>query len=198
MLKLPFKGNYPITQGFGLNYNMYYKNEGLKGHQGIDYGTPMGTPIIAPCDGVVVAISLDIKRGEGVSIMSDNVFKWNGQDCKLICVHWHLKDKSIVVKIGDKVKTGQLLGLSNNTGQTTGPHLHFSTLPVATDGSRRSLAGLDNGYKGCVDPKQFLEPEQVNVKIQELQALLNKYGANLKTDGIFGALSKKALEEFLK
>jgi len=198
MLSKPFKGNYPISQPFGKNYNTFYAAEGLKGHQGIDYAMPNGTPIIAPCDGLVIYISTDLRRGLGVTLMSDDIFQYQGQDTKLSCVHWHLKENSIVVRVGEKVKRGQLLGLSNNTGQTTGPHLHFSVTPLSADGARRILSPLNNGYKGCIDPTPYFEPPQVNIKIQELQALLNKYGANLVTDGKFGKLSKQALEDFLK
>jgi len=195
-MKLPFKGNFRISQGFGQNFNNYYRDEGLKGHQGIDFATPIGTPIIAPCDGIVIFISTDIRRGLGVTVMSDEIFKYNNQDCRLSCVHWHLKEDSIVVKVGQKVKEGELLGLSGNTGQTTGPHLHFSVSPLSADGSRRELA-LGNGYKGCIDATPYLEFPDLTLKFKELQELLNKWGAKLVVDGVFGKLSKQALTDFL-
>ena len=202
-LKQPFTGYYPITQLFGQNLSAYYKADGLLGHQGIDFAMPTGTPIIAPCNGVVFSISTDIKKGEGVTILSDDIFQWNGQPCQFACVHWHMKDKSIVVKMGDKVKTGDLLGLSNNTGQSTGPHLHFSILPLSPDTTRTYLAGLSNGFGGSVDPMPYLDltlppVSQKETKIKELQTLLNKWGATLVVDGKFGLLSNKALQNFLK
>ncbi|NIQ73552.1 MAG: peptidoglycan DD-metalloendopeptidase family protein, partial [Candidatus Aminicenantes bacterium] len=46
----------------------------------------------------------------------------NGE-CSLLC---HFKYQSIKVKVGDKVKQGDLLGLCGNTGNTTQPHIHFN------------------------------------------------------------------------
>ena len=197
----PFSSYYPITQHFGENLATYYIAGGFLGHSGIDFAMPTGTPIISPVNGIVSGLSLDIQKGEGVSIMSDDIFQWNGQDCKLICIHWHLKDKSIVVKVGDKVKVSDLLGLSNNTGQSTGPHLHFGILPVTTDGLRKSLAGLGNGYGGYVDPMPYLELElppvvkpvlkigSIGDAVKELQTKLG----GLVVDGKFGNLTKKAV-----
>lgn len=189
MLQLPFKGYFRITQGFGLNLNTFYKAEGLLGHQGIDFGCPTGTPILAPCDGLVIATSTDIQKGLGVTVMSDENFTYNGKPCRLSCVHWHLS--TVEVKVGDVVKQGQQLGLSGNTGQTTGPHLHFSVAPLSADGSRKLLAPLDNGYKACIDPAPYLPN-----KFKELQELLNRWGASLVVDGKFGPKSKTALNNF--
>ena len=199
-MKQPFKNYYPISQRFGQNLNGYYKADGLKGHQGIDFAMPTGTPIYAIFTGTVSGVSTDIQKGEGVSIMSDDVFQWNGKPCKFICVCWHFKDKSISLKVGDKVKVGQQIGLSNNTGQSTGAHLHLSLIPIATDGSRNPLAGYNNGYHGCIDPLLYLELESSpkETKIKELQRLLNKWGAKLKEDGSWGKLSNNALLDFLK
>lgn len=205
MLKKPFSGNYTITQKFGENLNSFYKAEGLKGHQGIDFNCPMGTPILSPCDGTVIFISTDIVKGEGVTVLSDQIFKFNGQDCHLSCVHWHLKDQSVVVKVGQKVKTGDLLGLSNNTGQTTGPHLHLSVAPLSLDGSMRLLAGIGNGYKGCIDPMPYLDltptPEMVEFthiwkrSVNTVKAFQLSHG--LVGDGKVGPLTQSVIDKLI-
>lgn len=153
-LEKPFIGDFKLGQHFGENFNSYYQSEGLLGHAGLDFPMPNGTPIIAACDGTVVYVSKDINKGEGVSIRSKDTFQSNGLDCKFSCIYWHLQDGSIKVKVGDQVTTGQLLGLSNNTGQTTGPHLHFGLFPLSVDGSHELF--LNNGYKGAVDPLPYL------------------------------------------
>src|SRR5579885_3639114 len=144
-LEQPFIGYYPITQKFGENLNNFYAEQGLLGHEGIDFGLPMGTPILSACSGKVIVISTDIHRGEGVTVQSDNTFDWNGQQVYFDVTYWHMMDGQIKVKVGDHVETGQLLGLSNNTGQSTGPHLHFQIKPITLN-PVVFVAG-SNGYK---------------------------------------------------
>ncbi len=203
MLSKPFIGDFPPGQPFGANFNNYYHSEGLQGHGGQDFPMPNGTPIIAACDGTVIFVSKDIKKGEGVSVRSDDTFQSNGQDCKLSCVYWHLKDGSIVVKVGDKVKTGQLLGLSNNTGQTTGPHLHFGTFPLTLDGSKELF--LNNGYKGAVDPMDYLNILKPSKTIsfshtwtqseQKVKDFQTKHG--LVSDGIVGPKTQAIIDTLI-
>ena len=181
-----------MTQGFGQNFNDFYKKEGKKGHGGVDWAMPNGTPIIAPCDGEVIFTSdpeSSKRTGWGVTILSYEVFKYKDKDVRLSCLHAHLKEGSLKVKRGDKVKQGQLIAESNNTGQTTGPHLHFAIAPLNLD---RTPVEPDNGYAGYVDPLPFL-----NERFKALQRLLNDYGANLVVDGKWGPKSQAALEEFL-
>jgi murein DD-endopeptidase len=51
-MRLPFNGNYPITQVFGVNPQDYAQFN-MKGHNGIDYGLPSGTQVVAAEDGRV-------------------------------------------------------------------------------------------------------------------------------------------------
>ena len=192
MLK-PFKGKFKMTQGFGQNLNKFYKKDGKKGHGGVDWAMPNGTPIYAPCDGEVIFTSdpeSSKRTGWGVTILSDEIFKYKGKNVRMSCLHAHLKEGSLKVKRGNKVKQGELIALSNNTGQSTGPHLHFGIAPLKPD---RTPAEPNNGYGGYIDPLPYL-----NGHIKALQGLLNEHGAKLLVDGKFGPKSKKALEEFLQ
>lgn len=200
----PFIGDFSPGQLFGQNFNDYYKKEGLLGHQGIDFPMPNGTPIISAVNGIVVAISKDIQKGEGLAILSTDKFDYKGQECLLDTIYWHLQDKSILVNIGDTVVIGQRLGLSNNTGQSTGPHLHFSIIPMATDGSRRALAGINNGYKGCVNPLPYCdwitEPDVAfshswKIPLSKVKDFQNKHG--LVADGIVGPKTQAVLDSLI-
>ena len=83
-------------------------------HPGLDVSTPIGTPIHAPADGVV--ISCADKGGYGHSIVLDH---GNG----ILTRYGHLA--SYVVKAGQRVRRGDILGAVGSTGRSTGPHLHY-------------------------------------------------------------------------
>lgn len=118
-----------ITQYFGntpfstANPQVYNN----RGHNAIDMGVPIGTPILASADGVVLGTGdTDIARGcysFGKWVM---VTHGNG----LSTLYAHLS--SIDVTKGQNVSTGQVLGLSGMTGYATGPHIHFGV--YATQG----------------------------------------------------------------
>lgn len=86
-------------------------------HTGIDFGVPEGTPLKSIGDAVVKRV-VDYNNeniGKGVIIrLSD------GKEA----IYGHLSDNSIV-KVGQKLHEGDIIGLSGNTGHSTGPHLHF-------------------------------------------------------------------------
>jgi LysM repeat protein len=86
-------------------------------HHGLDLDLEIGDPIYAAFDGVV-RISSYNRRGYGKYVV---VRHKNG----LETVYGHLSEQ--MVKPGDLIKAGDLIGLGGNTGRSTGPHLHFET-----------------------------------------------------------------------
>lgn len=123
----PTFGNiYCITQYFG---NTPFAKSGAyngKGHNGVDFGTPEGTKVVAALSGVVVGTgNTDIYRGcysYGKWVLVQHA---NG----LSTVYGHMSLVSVIP--GDVVPTGALLGYTGKTGYATGPHLHLSVF--ATD-----------------------------------------------------------------
>ena len=105
----PFTGEYPITQGYGETIT------DPKGHTGIDYGCPYGTPILASSDGIVMFAGWDnTGYGNCVIIM-------HTADCATLYAHL----SSISVWNNQKVHQGDVIGYSGSTGNSTGAHLHF-------------------------------------------------------------------------
>jgi len=128
----PFNGNYPVTQAFGE------KTTDPKGHNGIDYGLPLGTPVLAAADGEVWKAGWD-STGYGNCVMIKHP---DGSGT----VYGHLLNWSVYA--GQKVKAGEKIGNSGNTGNSTGAHLHFEY-----------RTKYDN-YKTAIDPTPyFTEPE---------------------------------------
>ena len=94
----------------------------------IDFSLPEGTKIFAAKSGTVIAVKDNSKEGgfktkyQGIKYLNFiSIMHTNGE----ISEYCHLKYKGAKVKINDKVKTGQVIGLSGNTGYSTEPHLHF-------------------------------------------------------------------------
>jgi murein DD-endopeptidase MepM/ murein hydrolase activator NlpD len=83
-------------------------------HEGTDYGAPGGTPVYAPAGAVVVLADALNVRGNAV-ILDHGLGVFTG--------YWHLS--AVVVKAGDVVRAGDLIGRVGATGLSTGDHLHW-------------------------------------------------------------------------
>jgi len=136
-IKLIVPVNGPITQLFGENPEVY-KKWGFPGHNGIDYGIPNGTPVGAAAAGTVAAVSFE-NGGYG------NYVKLSHMDGSRSYFTYYAHLASAAVSPGQKVKAGTTVGFSNNTGASTGPHLHFGL----------RIDGQNPAYKGYVDPMPF-------------------------------------------
>ena len=88
-------------------------------HNGIDMARPVGTPIYAPADGVVIQSGPNGGYGEYIGLR----FKESGP--RLSASFSHMLKGSRTVKAGDRVSKGQLIGKIGLTGNTNGAHLHF-------------------------------------------------------------------------
>lgn len=129
VLRYPIDTKIIITQYFGktkfANANPQLYNG--QGHNGIDFGIPIGTPIKSVANGKVIGYGDTDK-----SCPKTSYGKWilvehqNG----LSTLYAHLSTFS--VETGDIVGVGETIGLSGNTGYSTGPHLHFTVF--ATQG----------------------------------------------------------------
>lgn len=116
---LPWQGGpFRQTQGPGGRYS----HTGPKGRYAIDIAMPEGTPILAARDGVVVSIR-NHQRGRGDN-PAGNFVRLLHKDGTM-SVYLHLQHGSVTVNEGQLVRAGSLIARSGNTGNSTGPHLHF-------------------------------------------------------------------------
>ncbi len=128
ILGIPVQGasEASITQGYGAT--SFAKN-GYQGHwhNGVDFGVPIGTPVLAADDGTVVATgNQDLYCRKGAYGKFIVISHGNN----LTTLYGHLS-RQIVTK-GDTVKRGQVIGYSGMTGYATGPHLHFTVYASQT------------------------------------------------------------------
>lgn len=126
------------TQGFGGNYDIY-KQFGLMGHNGLDFAYEDGTGVYASHDGTV-NFQEDSMKGLG-AVVADSEKK---------TIYWHLKS---YVGSNREVKQGELIGLGDSTGFSTGPHLHYGLKLLDSNGN---VLNRDNGYDGAIDPTPYL------------------------------------------
>ncbi|HVR81778.1 MAG TPA: M23 family metallopeptidase [Luteimonas sp.] len=113
-----------IDQGYGGSFS----HSDPQNRYAVDFGADIGTPVIAARDGVVMQVESDFDKA-GL-----NLEKYGGRANFVRIVHddgtmglyAHLKPEGVLVRVGQRVHAGQQIGLSGNTGFTTGPHLHFA------------------------------------------------------------------------
>lgn len=101
-----------ISSAYGYRMHPFYKT--IKLHTGMDFSGPTGTPIYATGNGKV--ISAEKAKGYGLCVEIDHGYSYT-------TLYAHL-DKYIV-KRGQKVKRGDIIGYLGNTGMSFGPHLHY-------------------------------------------------------------------------
>lgn len=116
---LPWRGGpFRLTQGANGKYSHYT----TKGRYAVDIAMPEGTPIVAARSGVVVKTE-NQQSGRGNN-PSGNYVRILHEDGTM-GVYLHLMKGSVVAREGSHVSVGSLLARSGNTGNSTGPHLHF-------------------------------------------------------------------------
>lgn len=136
----PFSQDFPETLAFGVwpddSYLVaQYKTYGLSGHDGLDFALPKGTPVIAADSGTVILAG---SGAYGITIVIEHY--WGRS------YYGHLSE--LKTEVGKIVSQGQEIGLSGNTGLSTGPHLHF--------GIKLNSPDMANGYFGKTDPSPYL------------------------------------------
>ncbi len=114
-------------------------------HKGFDFACPPGNPIYATGDGKVEKVNFDI-FGYGNSIVIDHGFGYETR-------YAHMKDVYVVE--GMKLKRGECIGTTGNSGRSTGPHLHYEVM-----------------YMGrWVNPYNFFD---LTMPVEEYEAMVRK------------------------
>lgn len=122
----------PVKSG-KITAQMYYSSG--KYHGAVDFGVSVGTPVYAAADGIVVTSTWGGSDSYGYYV---KIKHYNGY----YTLYAHAS--SLVAKVGQEVKQGDLIMYSGNTGNSTGPHLHYEV--------RKS----PGGYNDRVNPMNFL------------------------------------------
>ena len=111
----------------------------------IDYDAPEGTPVYSALDGVVISVK-DYSNIGG----SDQKYEDDGNYIEIlhandeISEYEHIKQHSAKVKIGDHVKTGDVIAKVGNTGWSECPHLHFMVYPKDKENKTLKIKFINN------------------------------------------------------
>jgi len=109
----------PLHSGYYISSRYGWRNNPFSGsrtfHNGVDMAAPMGTAIYAALDGTVISSGYDVTYGNYVIISHHSGYQ---------TLYGHMS--KILVSKGKRVTTATRIGLVGNTGQSTGPHVHFT------------------------------------------------------------------------
>lgn len=134
-----------------VGYTDFYKGMGMKGHNGYDNAAYHGEPVffsaVAPGVEWYCKSERDGSGGIGVDVVSRTPVELkDGSKSVIKFRFWHLKD--VAHSDGTTITPGMLIGWADNTGASSGDHLHWSMKPCTLQGA--PLAPF-NGYNGVVD-----------------------------------------------
>jgi murein DD-endopeptidase MepM/ murein hydrolase activator NlpD len=138
-------------QVYELPYEPGTAHQVVQGHHGkfshmgenefaIDWKMPEGTPVCAARDGLVVKSKDDSTEGgpdRKYEKLANCIFVQHADGT--IGAYLHLQAGGNKVKVGDRVKAGDVIGLSGNTGFSSGPHLHFAVFTLKSGSERTTL-----------------------------------------------------------
>ncbi|MGY3572681.1 peptidoglycan DD-metalloendopeptidase family protein [Vibrio paucivorans] len=139
----PIKSNYRLSSNFNPK-RLHPVTGRVSPHNGTDWATPIGTPIVSTGDGVVIMTRKHPYAGNYVVIQHGSTYKTR---------YLHLS--KILVRKGQKVSRGQRIGLSGMSGRVTGPHIHYelivrgrpvnamtANIPMANSVPKKEMAGF--------------------------------------------------------
>jgi murein DD-endopeptidase MepM/ murein hydrolase activator NlpD len=132
-------------------------------HRGVDFKAPIGTPVYSPFSGKV-------RRKNWATRANGNSIDIQKRRSKVRAYFLHLDTIAKGIRLGTRVKKGQLIGYAGNTGRSTAPHLHYQ---------------LQRGRRGrIIDPFDFHRTWRARLpdsEVANLRALFEKYG-RLRTE----------------
>ena len=144
-----------VASGYGMRIDPFLKVRRM--HYGLDFSVKKGTPIYATADGKVVIIKSSFGG------LGKHIYMYHGNGYRTVYAHLN----KFNVKKGQKVKRGELIAYSGNTGRSTSPHLHYE---VHKNGEKINPI---NFFFNDLTPSQY--EEVIRIASIENQALGSTY-----------------------
>lgn len=165
-LRYPFEQVYPQTQGFSQQ------------HRGLDWGAPLNSHVLAAAAGRVRWIAIQ-RQGYGLYLTLEH-------EGGAVTLYAHLE--RVLVELAQAVSAGQPIALSGNSGNSSGPHLHFEYRPDGKRGIDPTpfLEALPAALPGVT--ASFAHPAPIRVQMGDKVTLRRGFDyVNLRSEPAYGA-----------
>jgi len=169
-LKAPLKFS-RISSGFSYA-RRHPVTRRVQPHTGVDYAAPKGTPVMSIGDGVVTSRKYEGAGGNTVRIRHNSVYS---------TAYLHLSGYAKGLKVGQRVRQGQVIGYVGSTGRSTGPHLDFRVWkngspinplkmqsPPAEPLKEASKAEFEKAYEKCRARIDTIQAREVSSELFRL------------------------------
>ena len=134
-----------------------------KMHMGTDFAAPMGTPIMASGSGTITRAKWCGGGGNCIKIKHNSTYE---------TIYAHMKSFAQGMKVGKKVRQGQIIGYVGSTGMSTGPHLHYEVIVNGKKVNSQTLK-LPSGKTLKDDERKKFEVHRIKTDVL-VSELLNK------------------------
>ena len=152
LMKTPINGA-RLSSSFGMRKHPI--SGFTKMHKGTDFAAPEGTPIMASGSGTVIAARWCGGGGNCVKIKHNSTYT---------TVYAHMKSFGKGIKVGKKVRQGQIIGYVGSTGISTGPHLHYEVIVNGKHVNSRTLK-LPSGKVLKGNERKLFEIERIKTDV---------------------------------
>jgi len=133
-----------------------------KMHRGTDFAAPMGTPIMASGDGVIVKAQWCGGGGNCIKIKHNSTYQ---------TIYAHMSKFANGMKSGKRIKQGQIIGYVGSTGKSTGPHLHYEVLENGKKINSQKLK-LPSGKVLKGQERKLFEVEKIKLNVLKSELII--------------------------
>ena len=159
LMKTPINGA-RLSSSFGMRKHPI---DGFnKMHRGTDFAAPMGTPIMASGDGVIVRARWCGGGGNCIKIKHNSTYS---------TVYAHMSKFANGMKAGRRVKQGQVIGYVGSTGKSTGPHLHYEVIENGKKINSQTLK-LPSGKILKGKNRELFEVKRIKIDVLKSELIL--------------------------
>ena len=159
LMKTPINGA-RLSSAYGLRKHPIDGYNKL--HKGTDFAAPLGTPIMASGNGKVIKAKWCGGGGNCIKIKHNTTYS---------TVYAHMKNFASGIKVGIRVKQGQIIGYVGSTGKSTGPHLHYEVIKNGKSINSQKLK-LPSGKILKNEERKLFEVKKIKIDVLKSELIM--------------------------